>query len=438
MGKSPNSSLIRRQYDLYLTRYAYQPEYLEREPVTEDLGIIVTIPCFNEPDILKTLESIYHCDPTISFVEILILINHPEGSAPEVTRQNKKSLKEVTSWIESHIDHKKRFHVIWAGDLAKKHAGVGLARKIVMDEAVRRLSRAGTPGGIIVGLDADSICDKNYLQEIEEFFKIHPEANGANIYFEHDVNMDLQDKNNLGIASYELHLRYMVQALRFTQFPYAFHAVGSSMAVRGSAYVKQGGMNRRKAGEDFYFLQKIIPLGNFGEINTTRVIPSARKSNRVPFGTGKAMMKWSESGERVFKSYNPEIYKELFKLFSGIDKIYDLKEPEIVEYYKDLGPCMREFIGLPDWIDKIARIQTESSSLKTFRYRFYQWMNGLKTLKFIHFARDKKYENIPVIDAYYWLKELIGINNSGLENIFEGLFELRKFDKKNPAYYRSE
>ena len=149
----------------------------------------------------------------------------------------------------------------------------------------------------------------------------------------------------------------MVQALRYTHFPYAFHTIGSCLAVRGSAYVKQGGMNRRKAGEDFYFLQKIIPLGNFGEINSTRVIPSARVSDRVPFGTGKAMMKWYESGEKVFKSYNPEIYEELFKLFSGIDNLYDSKEPDYVRYYKDLGSCMRKFISLSDWIDKIARIQ---------------------------------------------------------------------------------
>lgn len=438
MGKSPNSSLIRRQYDLYLTRYAHQQEYLEGESVSENLGTLVTIPCFNEPNILTTLESIYNCYPTKFPVEILILINHPQGSASEVIRQNKNSLKEVVRWIKSHSEAKRRFHVIWIGDLPVKYAGVGLARKIVMDEAIRRLFRTGTFEGIIVGLDADSTCDKNYLQEIERFFLNHPEANGANIYFEHALKSDFKDKNNLGIASYELHLRYMVHALRYVKFPYAFHAVGSSMAVRGSAYVKQGGMNRRKAGEDFYFLQKIIPLGNFGEINTTRVIPSARESNRVPFGTGKAMMKWSEFGDKVFKSYNPEIYEELFKLFSGINNLYDFKEPDLMKHYKDLGPCMKKFVSLSDWTDKIMRIQSESTSLKTFRYRFFQWMNGLNTLKFIHYARNIKYKNVPIMDAYQWLNQQIGLKKLSSDNVFEGLHELRNYDKENPWYFRSE
>jgi hypothetical protein len=438
MGNSPNSSLINSQYGLYLTRYAHQPEYLEGESVTENLYTIVTIPCFNEPNILTTLESIYHCHPTKFPVEILILINHPKGSPKEVIRQNKISFKEVISWMKSHNDQQKKFHVIWTGDLPVKHAGVGFARKIVMDEAIRRLLRSGMLGGIIVGLDADSTCDQNYLREIEEYFHTHPETNGANIYFEHPIKSNFEDKNNIGIASYELHLRYMVHALRYTRFPYAFHAVGSSLAVRGSTYVKQGGMNRRKAGEDFYFLQKIIPLGNFGEINTTRVIPSGRESNRVPFGTGKAMMKWSESGDTAFKSYNPEIYEELYQLFSGINNLFDPKKSDLQSFYGELGPCMKKFISLSDWINNITRIQSDSTSLKTFRYRFYQWMNGLNTLKFIHFARDTKYRNVPVIEAYQWLKKQIGLKESGVDNVFEGLFEIRNFDRENPWYFKYE
>ena len=30
------------------------------------------------------------------------------------------------------------------------------------------------------------------------------------------------------------------------------------MAVRAHAYARQGGMNRRQAGEDFYFMQKLV------------------------------------------------------------------------------------------------------------------------------------------------------------------------------------
>ena len=49
---------------------------------------------------------------------------------------------------------------------------------------------------------------------------------------------------------------------------------------------KQDGLNKKQAGEDFYFLQKIMPMGNYFELNSTTVHPSSRTSDRVPFGTG--------------------------------------------------------------------------------------------------------------------------------------------------------
>jgi hypothetical protein len=137
---------------------------------------------------------------------------------------------------------------------------------------------------VIACFDADCTCDPNYLAATENFFQSQPSAPGASIYFEHP----LDGENREPIALYELHLRYYVEALRYAGFPHAYHTIGSSMAARADPYFKQGGMNKRKAGEDFYFLHKIIPLGGFGEINDTRVIPSPRASHRVPFGTGRA------------------------------------------------------------------------------------------------------------------------------------------------------
>ena len=108
----------------------------------------------------------------------------------------------------------------------------------------------------------------------------------ASIYYEHPV-AGLAFSENLyeGIANYELHLRYYVWALRSIKFPYAFQTVGSSMLCRASSYVRYGGMNRRKAGEDFYFLQKIIPHAPKEWINFVSKLdpmPDKRSSWMVP------------------------------------------------------------------------------------------------------------------------------------------------------------
>ncbi len=81
-------------------------------------------------------------------------------------------------------------------------------------------------------------------------------------------------------------------------------------------------MNKRKAGEDFYFIQKIIELGNYTELNTTGVIPSPRISNRVPFGTGKAIGDWVKQGSEEYFTYHPQTFRDLIPLTSNIDKLY--------------------------------------------------------------------------------------------------------------------
>ena len=126
------------------------------------------------------------------------------------------------------------------------------------------------------------------LEEIEKGFRMNPDKDAASIYFEHDLN-DTVGIEKEHIIAYELHLRYLIHAQRFCGHPFAYHTVGSSMAVRRQAYMQQGGMNTRQAGEDFYFLQKFIETGKLFEIKSTVVYPQARISLRVPFGTGKAM-----------------------------------------------------------------------------------------------------------------------------------------------------
>lgn len=54
-----------------------------------------------------------------------------------------------------------------------KKAGVGLARKIGMDEAAFRLNSINQDG-VILCFDADSQCQPNYLKEIESHFLNNP------------------------------------------------------------------------------------------------------------------------------------------------------------------------------------------------------------------------------------------------------------------------
>ena len=177
-----------------------------------------------------------------------------------------------------------KFRPVFLEELPDPKGGVGWARKIVLDEAARLLSQEG----IMLCLDSDCTVAQNYLKVVTDHFQSNPDCNAVSIYFEHNLDTLGYDERH-AIIQYELHLRYLVHAMRWAGHPFAFQTVGSSMAVRRKGYLAHGGMNTRQAGEDFYFLQKFIEVDSLQEIRNTTVYPSARISDRVPFGTGRAM-----------------------------------------------------------------------------------------------------------------------------------------------------
>lgn len=287
----------------YYKRYNSFDSFISEKP-NEKLGICVVIPSYKEPDIITTLQSLAECTKPNCAVEIIVAVNSPENALSEDINTNLQTIKDVVEFGKKNSTDKFRYYYTYAPNLNKKHAGAGWARKIGMDEALRRFDIINNPQGIIVGFDADSTCSNNYLCEIDNHFKKHEKCEGVSINFMHPLsgnNFPIQYYN--GIALYELHLRYLNQALKYTQFPFAFHTVGSAFAVRAFSYMQQGGMNRRTAGEDFYFLQKIIETGRFMNLHSATVYPSPRPSMRVPFGTGATITKMVEQDNFSYTLY---------------------------------------------------------------------------------------------------------------------------------------
>lgn len=350
--------------------------------------MFIVIPCYNEPNLLASLNSLWRCDRPERAVEIIVIINSSESSPPEVLAQNQRTLAEAQLWVREDCDRYFRIHFLLTSNLPRKHAGVGLARKVGMDEALYRadsLQRLDLP---IVCFDADSTCDPNYLTEIESYFSSRAKSPGCSIYFEHPIDSSSREfashVHTEAITLYELHLRYYVQGLRFASFPHAFHTIGSSMAVRASAYLKQGGMNKRQAGEDFYFLHKIIPLGNFGEINTTSVIPSPRPSDRVPFGTGRAVRDYLAT--QKFETYPLQAFADLKQFFAAVDtfRATDAALSELAE-------PLQQFLSQQHFSQTLAEIRAHTSTPETFRSRFFRRFDGFLAMKYIHHARNTAY-----------------------------------------------
>ena len=378
--------------EYYFRRFGFCERLIAGSPA-EDLRLAVVVPCFDEPELLLTLESLWNCERPASAAEVIVVINSAADADEPIRERNEETYVAAAAWADAHRDKRLVFHMLHVPDLPPKQAGVGLARKIGMDEALRRVAAEG----VIVGLDADCQCDANYLCAIEEHFARNANTPGASIYFEHPQSGPLPAEIYCAAALYELHLRYYVQALRHAGFPYAFHTIGSSMAVRARTYMEQGGMNKRKAGEDFYFLQKIIALGGFSEINRTRVIPSPRGSDRVPFGTGRAVRE-QLSGQPK-QTYPLEAFLDLKAFWSNWSAD---------RHVRVNSACMREFLKAQNIDQVLGEIRANTADADAFRRRFVRWFDGFMAMKFVHFARDKYYGARPVQDEAGRLLELLG------------------------------
>jgi len=411
----------------YLHRRAWPGPLIEVSPDT-DLSMIIVIPAFKEEAVVRVLQCLLACMSPSGSVEVIVVINQPEGAPKEVEEVNTRTHSEVSEWAGKNSSPKIRFHVLYQPDLPRKKAGVGLARKIGMDEAARRFISIDNPDGVIVCLDADCEVQENYLIEIEQFFKQYPDVEGCSVYFEHPLhNLDPHLRNS--IIEYELHLRYFIGIQRWAGFPFAYQTVGSSMAVRTGVYCKAGGMNTRQAGEDFYFLHKVIERGAFGEINTTTVFPSSRTSDRVPFGTGRAMLTSGGIDEERL-TYNPQIFVDL-KVFLDIVELFRLTSLQNVDFLlrNILPTSVMTFLAENDFKAKLDEINTHTANAITFRKRFFHWFNAFLLMKYVHFARDHFYQNIPVYEASAELLMLIGNGVDNASSTDDLLGKLRQRDK---------
>jgi len=418
--------------NLYLQRYATPGPRIKTKPA-DNLNLVIVIPSFRELHLDTALQNLINCEKPPCGVEVIVVINHSENAEEETRRINQESLakgketkKNAPSWINVHF--------ITVYDMPAKHAGVGLARKIGMDEAVRRFEQLKATKdsihkqGIIVCFDADCACESNYLIAIYNHFELS-NTPACSIYYEHPIKGNgYSDLILKGIIQYELYLRYYVDALRWAGYPFAWQTVGSAIAVRSHIYQKQGGMNLRKAGEDFYFLQKLFSLPGFSELNTTTIKPSPRVSERVPFGTGKEISQWVNQQKEVLISYNPESFVDLQHFLTLLPKIYSSNE--IGETLKQLPANVQRYLDSRNFIPAFIKIKNNAGNYSSFIKQFYAWFNGLKVLQFFHFARDVQGQNdVPVVEAAQWLIQAVFSSDQPVHTPEELLKIFRRMDK---------
>jgi len=273
-----------------------------------------------------------------------------------------------------------------------------------------------------VSLDADVRLEANYYGAIHSVYASNPALRAAGIFFSHRLEEGMHEDQLRAIISYELHLRYHINMQRLAGLPFAYHTVGSAMSVRASAYLAHFGMNKRKAGEDFYFLHKFIKTGFFTDIRDTTVFPSSRISERVPFGTGRMIRRLSHEGFPML-TYHPQSYLFIGQMVALLPEMYT----DPVGACQKLPRQLRSYFG--SQLEKeIRNIIANTASSQAFQKRFYRWFDAFRCMKFLHFMRQNDYPDQSLDVALPFLFESLDLPYDQF-NLLENLRVLRKYDR---------
>ena len=160
------------------------------------------------------------------------------------------------------------------------------------------------------------------------------------------------------------------------------------MACRATAYLKCGGMNRRRAGEDFYFLQSLAKNGGVQQVEGALVRPSPRRSGRVPFGTGRAMGALLDSGEGAVLFYRPDCFRLLSSWLALAAQGCRESWPDLAEWAGEVSPGLYDFLCeqrfQSAWDGFLRQHRDEARRLKAF----HDWFDAFRTMKFFHYLAD--------------------------------------------------
>ncbi len=298
----------------YLAAYA-EPEAQAASALAFRFGHALVIPSYAEAEgVLDTLDTVP--EGPRGPVLTLLVVNEP----PEVPAQRHEANQRTVEALQQRYG---RGRALQPGVQLREHPrgwllsidrtgeraiprkqGVGLARKIGLDFALAAAVHSKSSVAYLHSTDADVRLPADYLAAAEHA----PPADGLLYPFRHLPDLVTGD----AIFAYEASLRYYVAGLQYAGSRYAFHTVGSLLAVSSQGYAAVRGVPKRCAAEDFYLLNKLRKVGEVRSLCSTPLLLSGRPSSRVPFGTGPAVARAAGMQDLTqYPVYDPAIFERL-------------------------------------------------------------------------------------------------------------------------------
>lgn len=277
--------------------------------------------------------------------------------------------------------------------------GVGLARKTGADLALQWMCAGGIASDWLCSTDADATLPADYFARLES---AAPNAAAAVFPFRHVPDGDAGC--DAATALYELRLHQYVLGLEYAGSPYAYHTLGSCLAINASAYAQVRGFPRRAGGEDFYALNKLSKVGSIARLTGPCIELQSRHSARVPFGTGPAVQAIAASGRahEAALFYHPACFAALRAVLVSLPEFAVTPTADIAQVLRERGlePKLAQHshtaLATMGVAAALQHCRQHGKSTAQFQRQFHQWFDGFRTLKFIHALRAAGWAQQPL------------------------------------------
>jgi len=376
--------------DQYLHRHAEPGTAAILPPRT--FRQVAVVPAMGEDELLRVaVDSILTAGG--SDVGLIVVLNARASDAPAVHQANGAARRWLASFDPRQVIVIDR---AVSGAWLPEKQGVGLARKIGNDVALAWRAGGAIEHPMILQTDADARVPNDWFERAARLRKQSERVVALTFPFRHDPVPPVSSET---IALYETWLRWHRLALAWAGSPYAFQAIGSTLAVDAEALVLVRGIPRTMAGEDFYLLDKLAKTGTIHAAPGAPIHLAARESNRVPFGTGRAMVDLNRRGELAadYRLPDPRAYRALRSWLETLEGAFD-PAPGWPGPAADVATRL-ETAGLatPEVIDALLRMGAIAFVVDSVRLnissavrrrRLHTWFDAFRTLRFLHLLRD--------------------------------------------------
>jgi hypothetical protein len=288
--------------------------------------------------------------------------------------------------------------------------GVGRARKIGSDIALKLISDGSIRSHWIHTTDADVALPSNYFAATRSC------QAGAAIYpFIHHYQNDFCDQSTAQATwLHDFWLRYYAEGLRYARSPYAHISIGSCLAIHSESYSSVRGFPARSGGEDFYLLNKIAKTSQICSLSHPVIQIRCRRSNRTPFGTGPSVEKILALPDPIctFGFYHPHSFEALKALLYWAKQTFQdetlWQAPEKLKtpcFWENLfkKACPASLLApltaaLPHTFfthlsQKLVPVSKNGAILEK---HFHQWFDGFQTMKVLNALRSSHFPDQPL------------------------------------------